>query len=132
MKSSSMDGPAAGVGGGAGAATVTRTLASADPPGPLAVIVYVDESLGVTFVEPSGATGPTSGEIVSCVAFVDDQLKVVASPLFREVGFACSVTVGRAGAGAGAGGAVVATGFLLQPATNSPAAHAVMRATRNK
>src|SRR5215813_15561410 len=101
MNISSSDGPA-GVSTccGGGAATDTRTLASAEPPGPLAVIVYVVDSPGVTFVEPSGETAPTSGAIVSCVAFVEDQLKVVASPLFTEVGFACKVTVGRAGGGA--------------------------------
>ena len=84
-----MEGPAGfSTGGGGGAATDTRTLASAEPPGPLAVIVYVAESAGVTFVEPSGATAPTSGAIVNCVAFVEDQLNVVESPLLSDVGFA--------------------------------------------
>src|SRR5262249_49942647 len=112
-------------------ATVTRTVASAEPPGPLAVIVYVVESPGVTFVEPSGATAPTSGEIESCVAFVEDQLSVVASPLFSDVGFACSVTVGRAGAGGGGGGGVCLTGFL-QPAVSIAAKHALSSTARNK
>jgi hypothetical protein len=40
----------------------------------------------------------------SSVASVEFQLKVADSPLLTEVGLACSVTVGRAGAGAGAGG----------------------------
>src|SRR5579884_1822837 len=90
-----------GGGGGGGASTVTRTLASAEPPGPLAVMVYVVESDGVTFVEPSGATAPTSGAIVSDVAFVEDQFSVAASPFLIEVGLACNVTVGRAGGGGG-------------------------------
>jgi hypothetical protein len=38
--------------------------------------------------------------MVSCVASVEFQLKVADSPLLMEVGLACSVTVGVAGAGA--------------------------------
>src|SRR3984893_17222129 len=55
--------------------------------------------------------------MVSCVAFVEVQLSVDESPLSMEDGSAESVTVGCAGAGAdaGAGGGVVATGFFLQP-----------------
>src|ERR1700738_417519 len=75
------------------------------------------ESDGVTLVEPSAVTVPTSGAMVSCVALVEDQLNVDESPLLMDVGSAESVTVGcaGAGAGAGAGGGVVATGFFLQP-----------------
>src|SRR5229473_1720798 len=62
--------------------------------GPLAVMVYVVESPGVTFVEPSALTVPTSGAMVSCVAFVELQLNVEDSPLVMEVGPAESVTVG--------------------------------------
>jgi hypothetical protein len=40
----------------------------------------------------------------SSVASVEFQLNVADSPLLMELGLACSVTVGRAGAGAGAGG----------------------------
>jgi hypothetical protein len=42
--------------------------------------------------------------MVSCVASVEFQLKFADSPLLMEVGLACSVTVGRAGAGACTGG----------------------------
>jgi hypothetical protein len=85
----------------------------------------------VTLVEPSGETAPTSGAMESCVALVEDQLKVVESPLLMEVGLACSVTVGRAGAGAGGGGGGgAATGFLAQPMVNTTAAKAVNKQAR--
>ena len=74
--------------------TVTRAVAFAEPPGPLAVIVYVVESEGVTLVEPSALTVPTSGAMVSCVAFVEVQLSVEESPLLMEPGSAESETVG--------------------------------------
>src|SRR5439155_13873005 len=132
-KSSSAEGPlGCSTGGGGGAATDTRTLASAEPPGPLAVIVYVAESAGVTFVEPSGATAPTFGAIVNCVAFVEDQLNVVESPLLSDVGFACSVTVGRAGGGVCATGGGTTGGFLVHPAAKSAATQAVTSAILNK
>jgi hypothetical protein len=73
---------------------VTRAVAFAEPPGPLAVMVYVVEAEGVTFVEPSAVTVPTSGAMVSCVAFVEVQLSVDESPLSMEDGSAESVTVG--------------------------------------
>jgi hypothetical protein len=54
---------------------------------------------------------------------VEFQLKVEESPLLMEVGLAWSVTVGRAGAGAAAGGgAFAATGFLAQPKVTKAAA----------
>src|SRR5215472_5357955 len=115
--------------GAGGAATVTRALEVADPPGPLAVMVYVVESVGVTLVEPCGATVPTSGATVSCVALVEDQLNVEVSPLLMDVGLACRVTVGCAAGGGAAGGGACATGFLLQP-TSRAAATAVKRQTR--
>jgi hypothetical protein len=77
-----------------GTLTVTRAVELAEPPGPLAVMVYVVESDGVTFVEPSAVTVPTSGAMVSCVALVEVQLSVEESPLLMEVGSAESVTVG--------------------------------------
>jgi hypothetical protein len=99
-----------------------RTLWSADPPGPVAVIVYVVESVGETFADPSGATVPTLGTSVSEVAFVDDQLSVALSPFWTNVDDARSVTVGRAaGVACGcAAGAAVFTGgasCLQAPAT---------------
>src|ERR1700687_2838617 len=68
-------------------------------------------------MEPSAVTVPTSGAMVSCVAFVEFQLNVEESPRLMAVGSAESVTVGCAGTGAraGAGGGVVATVFFLQP-----------------
>jgi hypothetical protein len=67
----------------------------------------------------------------SCVALVEDQLKVVESPLAREVGLACSVTVGRAAGGGGAaGGGVDVTGFLAQPIVKKAAAKAVNKQAR--
>jgi hypothetical protein len=70
----------AGAGGGGGAVTVTRALASAVPPGPVAVIVYVVDSVGETPTVPSGATVPTPESIVSAVAFVEDQVSVEDCP----------------------------------------------------
>ena len=81
-------------------------------------------------VEPSGATAPTSGAIVSCVALVEDQLSVTASPLLIEVGFAWSVTVGRAAGGSDVGAVPVMTGFLLQPTVRAAAAKATRRQAR--
>jgi len=42
--------------------------------------------------------------MLSSVASVEFQLKVADSPLLMELGLACSVTVGRAAAGACTGG----------------------------
>src|SRR5262249_27889567 len=122
-------GAAGGVTGG-GALTVTRIVESAEPPGPVALIEYVVESDGVTLVEPSGATAPTSGEIANWVALVDDQFRVADSPLLIVVGLAVSVTVGRAGGAAGAGGVGVVLGFLLHPAVKMAAAKASVRQAR--
>ena len=63
-------------GGGGGGVTVTRALASAVPPGPVAVIVYVTESVGLTVLEPCGATLPTPGARFSVVALLEDQVRV--------------------------------------------------------
>src|SRR5258705_13704028 len=89
--------------GGAGVLTVTRAVEVAEPPGPLAVMVYVVESSGVTLVEPSALTVPTSGAMGSCVGLGEVQLNVDASPLLTEVGSPESGTGGWAGAGAGGG-----------------------------
>src|SRR5215472_8674388 len=114
-------GVAAGAAGGAAAGAFTETTAVAveEPPGPVAVIVYVVESEGVTFVEPSAVTVPTPGSIESCVASVEFQVRVEDSPLLTVVGLACNVTVGRAGAGAAAGGGGGGVTFLLQPTTST-------------
>src|SRR5215469_8577282 len=126
-----MDGSLAAGGGGGGASTETAAVAVAEPPGPVAVIVYVVESDGVTLVEPCAVTVPTSGEMVSEVASVEFQLKVDASPLLMEVGLAWSVTVGRAGGAAGAGGVGgAAAGFFPQPKVKTVARSATDRQAR--
>src|SRR5271168_3230370 len=67
----------------------------------------------------------------SCVASVEDQLRVADSPGLMELGLDESVTVGRDGAGAGAGaGGGAATGFLAQPKVKTAAANAVTRVAR--
>jgi len=65
-----------GGGGGGGAVTVTRAVAVTLPPGPLAVRVYVVESLGVTDCDPDACTVPTLGAMLSSVALSELQLKV--------------------------------------------------------
>jgi hypothetical protein len=95
------------------------------------LIVYVAELDGETLVEPSGETAPTSGEMLSCVALVDDQLRVVASPLLMVSGLACKVTVGRAAGGGGGGGAGGgAAGFFAQPIAKTRAVMAVKKQVR--
>jgi hypothetical protein len=90
--------------GGAVGDTVILTLASAEPPGPLAAMLYVVDSVGVTAVEPSGATLPTPGERFKSVAFVEVQLSVTAVPLCTNFEEALMVTVGAGDAGAGGTG----------------------------
>src|SRR5271154_5477884 len=105
-----------GVVTGVPAPIVTRAVAVALPPGPVAVIVYVVDSVGFTGVEPCNATLPTPGSISASVASVDVQLSVTVSPLFTDVGDALSETVGCADVGAGAAvGCELATCFLQPP-----------------
>src|SRR5579871_166366 len=114
--------------GGGGTLTVTLALASAEPPGPLAVMVYVTVLCGVTRCEPSAETLPTPGERFRLVALVEDQVNVTESPLWITVGDACRLTVGFAGGGAaggGGGGGGAGTGFLqaaltARTASNEP------------
>jgi hypothetical protein len=69
--------------------------------------------------------------MVSCVASVEVQLRVVESPLLMEVGLACSDTLGFAAGGGGGGGVGgAAGGFLLQPAAKARASMAVRMAPR--
>ncbi len=84
----------------------------------------------MTLVEPWAVTAPTSGAMVSCVASVEVQLKVVESPLLMEVGLACNETVGFDGAGGGGCSTVLgATGLgWLQPATKAKASMVVTMA----
>src|SRR5579872_2516003 len=73
-----------------------------------------------------------SGAIVSCVASVEVQLSVAASPFSTAVGLACSDTVGWAAAGGGGalGGAETCFGFLLQPNVKTEAASTAIRPAR--
>src|ERR1700675_4194849 len=69
--------------------------------------------------------------MVSCVASVDVQVRVVESPLLIDVGLACSETVGRvAGGGGGGGGGGVLICFFPTPATKTTASMAVRMAPR--
>src|SRR5580704_10274928 len=111
-----MFGDADGWAASRGAPTSTRALAVAVPPAPLAVIVYVVDWVGVTGVEPSGATFPTPGPMSRSVAFVDDHSDVAVCPGVTARGEAFSVTVGCAAGGAGVrAGGDVATCFLHPP-----------------
>jgi hypothetical protein len=101
--------------GGAVGDTVTRTLDSAEPPGPLAVRLYVVDSAGVTLVEPSGATLPTPGERFKSVAFVEVQFRVTFVPLCTNVEEALMVTVGAAGGGAAGTGTAGDCGAAFLP-----------------
>jgi hypothetical protein len=71
--------------------------------------------------------------MVSCVASVDTQLRVVDWPWLMEVGLARIETVGLGGgaAGGGGGGGGVST-FLWQPATRATASIVVKMAPRYK
>ena len=44
-----------------------------EPPGPVKVPVYVVVCVGVTVIDPDGATEPMPGEIMPPVALADDQ-----------------------------------------------------------
>jgi len=57
------------------------TLASAEPPGPVAVSVYVTESCGVACWVPSAETLPIPGERLRVVALVEDHVNVTDWPL---------------------------------------------------
>jgi hypothetical protein len=96
---------------------VTRVVAVAVPPGPVAVMVKVVELVGFTGVEPCTATLPTLGSMSASVASVEVHERVVESPLLIVEGDAESVTVGCAAAGAGAAcvGGALATCFLQPP-----------------
>src|SRR5260370_12486279 len=76
--------------GGGGVLTVTRALAFAEPPGPLAVIVYDVESAGGTFADPSGFTGPPPGGNDGRVSFVDSQPLLHQPPFLTEHRYAAS------------------------------------------
>src|SRR5437868_4794321 len=112
-------------GGGAGAVTVTRAVASWVPPSPLAVRWYVVESSGVTCCEPLGCTAPMPSMVTS-VALVVCQVSVLDWPLSTVLGLALSEAVGAAGGGGGGGGGG-ATFFLQAPSVMmAPSANTTM------
>ena len=100
-------------GGGGAALTVTRAVASCVPPAPLATRWYVVEAAGATWREPLVSTGPMPSMLTS-VAFVVCQVRVVESPALMVFGFAASDAVGGCAEG-GAGGAGGATFFAQAP-----------------
>lgn len=79
--------------------TVTAAEVVVEPPGPVAVIVYVVELVGFTTIEPCGPTEPTLGKMLRSVAFVEVHVRVDEPPAEMNAGFACSETVGRGGGG---------------------------------
>jgi hypothetical protein len=76
------------------APTLTVAAAVADPPAPVAVIVYVVVAVGLTDLVPDVPTAPIPLSIVTEVAFVLDQVNVDDCPEVMVVGLADSVTVG--------------------------------------
>jgi hypothetical protein len=77
----------------------------------------VVDSVGVTGVEPSGATLPTPGSMLTSVAFADVHVSVTVAPGLTVEGVAFSVTVGcTAGAGGFEAGGREAV-FLPHPPT---------------
>src|SRR5271157_1370604 len=103
--------------GGGGTVTEMLTLASALPPAPVAVMVYVAVSAGVTVVEPCAVTAPTSGAIETFCASVVVHVRRVDSPFWMEVRSALMLAVGFAAGGGGGGGATSGAlgGFLQAP-----------------
>jgi hypothetical protein len=88
---------------------VTDTLvdAVADPPAPVAAILYCVVLDGHTCCVPLGATLPSPGSMDAPVAFSDDHLSVVHCPRWTDAGSAVMRAVGAGGGGAtgaGAGG----------------------------
>jgi hypothetical protein len=76
----------------------------------------VVDSVGVTGVEPSTATLPTLGSMLTSVALVDDHVRLTLAPGFTVVGDAFNVIVGcPVGAGIVWAGGTEATCFLQPP-----------------
>ncbi|KKW45342.1 MAG: hypothetical protein UY97_C0025G0006 [Parcubacteria group bacterium GW2011_GWB1_57_6] len=102
--------------GEGGGVTVTVTLAAhcTEPPGPVAVPVYVVVTAGATDVEPdsTGVTEPTPLSILKSAAFAVVHESVEAEPPTTEVGDAESV---QTGAGGGMTTIVSMGGGMLAP-----------------
>ena len=82
--------------------TVTLAASDADPPGPVAVAVYVTDEAGLTGRDPEFCTPPRSGSILTAVAFFASHCSVADWPRSIVDGAARSVIAGAAGGG-GAG-----------------------------
>ena len=88
------------------------------------------ESLGVTQREPLVSTAPIPSMLTS-VAFVVCQVRVVDWPLSRVFGFADKEAVGAVGAGGGGGGGGAAffahaPRNMIMPSVNTRVPHFVM------
>ena len=105
---------------GAGVLTVSRAVASELPPGPLATMRYVVDSLGLTVLEPLASTLPIDSS-VTWVAFCASHVRFADCPWLMSAGSTLSVTVG-CGWGGGGAWTFAVTGFLAQPATSNSAA----------
>ena len=129
----------AGIGGGVaaeGAVTVTLASATALPPGPVALAMYVADDIGRTVRVPEGSTVPRPLSIVTPVAFDELHVRIVDWPLSIADGDALREMVG---AGAGgidvAGGACVdaagggAGAFFAQPEPDTSRARRTIAAT---
>lgn len=118
---------AGGGGGGGGVVTATVTEEVREPPGPVAVSVYVTEFAGETLRLPVACTVPTPLSIDTLLAFATSQRNVDDCPRWIEVGSAVKDEIaGGAGAGGGGGGAACGGGggggggaaFFLHPDAN--------------
>jgi hypothetical protein len=127
---------ASGGGGGGGALTVTVADAVVLPPGPVAVRVYVVESLGKTRRFPVFWTFPIALSMDTLVTLpLTSHRRVEDWPRWMEVGSALNwATVGAtgftgsgAGAAAGGGGGGGGGAFFLQPAANIASDSAIQR-----
>jgi hypothetical protein len=125
-------------GGGGGGGLVTLTVAEPVvlPPGPVAVRVYVVESVGKTRRFPEFCTVPMALSIDTLVTLpLTSQRSVADCPRWMEVGSTLNCEMvgaagfGGAGVGAGAGGGGGGGGgaFFLQPAANIASDRAIQR-----
>jgi hypothetical protein len=88
------------VGTGGGTLTVTVVVQVTVPPLPVAVSVYVVVTSGDTVNEPSTATAPIALSIVTDVAFVVFQVRVLLAPRLIVVGLAVNDSqIGASGVG---------------------------------
>jgi hypothetical protein len=118
LTSGGLAGGGGGGGGGGGAVTVSRALACVEPPGPLALSVYVVESVGETERVPCASTRPIPGSIVTSVEFCVLQRSVALWPRCTLDGSTVRLAVG-AGAGGGGGGGGVGGGWRRQALENA-------------